>query len=58
MDDVEGRELLILAREAVIREKEATGSQYGLVVERGIRSGAWDNGSIVQSQLERIKNER
>lgn len=42
---------LIAAREAAIAEKEASGSQYGRIVERGIRNGQWDGGSVVGKHL-------
>ena len=42
---------LVAAREAAISEKEASGSKYGRVVERGIRSGQWDGGSVVGKHL-------
>ena len=42
---------LVAAREAAIAEKAASGSQYGRIVERGIRSGQWDGGSVVGKHL-------
>lgn len=44
---------IIAAREAAIAEKEASGFPYSEVVQRGIRSGQFDSGSIVRKHLKK-----
>lgn len=39
------------AREAAIAEKDASGTPYSAVVQRGIRTGQFDNGSIVRKHM-------
>jgi hypothetical protein len=46
-------EQIIDAREAAIEEKASGGSPYSGVVQRGIRSGQFDNGSIVRKHIEK-----
>jgi hypothetical protein len=41
------------AREAAIAEKAANGSPYSEVVQRGIRAGQFDNGSIVRNHIKK-----
>jgi hypothetical protein len=46
-------DLMKEAREAAIAEKEASGSPYSEVVQRGIRSGQFDKGSIVRKHIKK-----
>lgn len=41
------------AREAAIAEKSLSGSPYSEIVKRGIRSGQFDNGSIVRKHIKK-----
>ncbi len=49
---------MVRARQMLVEAKAATGSPYGWIVERGILSGAWDGGRLIQEQLDIIKKGR
>lgn len=51
-------ELLVIAREIVIKSKEETGDPYKPIVQRGIRSGQWDRGFLVRNALEQLIKDR
>ena len=42
---------VIKAREDLIAEREAEGRPLSDVVQRGIRSGQWDNGDLIRHHV-------